>query len=204
LLRGGALLGFLCSEAAATLACAARSYNQRNPMGLALVTVTPADFDHIRNHLVTHSPDHQNMHLRQHCQRGGVRDLRFLHAMHLKPGDPTVIQGMISGPDVLWEYELLRRRTPTQVNVVTDEAPEAERDRIERHFLTQIRRRIEIEQRGFKFRPRFTPGQLYLRRKHGGMSLSNPLCRSAIAAGVLDEDFLATVLPWGFELHSPR
>ena len=169
-------------------------------MGLALVSVTPSDFDRIHDHLVSHRPDYRNMHLRQACQRGGRRTLRYLHAMRLAPGDARVIEGMISGPDALWEYQIIRRRTPTQVNVLTDEATERERDRIERHFLAEIMARIETEEDGFRFPPRFSRGEFYLRRHHGGMPITHLTCQQAIDEGAVDEAFLATILPWGFQL----
>jgi hypothetical protein len=172
-------------------------------MSLALVTVTSADFDFIYAHLRSHAPTYQNMHLREACQRNKKRDLRYLHAMRPKPGDAKVIEGMISGPGVLWEYALIRTRTGTQWNVMTNEAPPRQHRRIGAQFLKEVMKRIREEKAGFDGFPSRTRGQYYLRRHATGTPINHPTCKRAIADRVLDERFLATVLPWGFQLLCP-
>ena len=74
-------------------------------MSLTQVTITPAEFDLVYNHIVSYMPRYQNMHLREACQRNNRRDLRYLHAMHAPTGSKKVIDGIISGPGVFWNYQ---------------------------------------------------------------------------------------------------
>ncbi len=172
-------------------------------MSLALVAVATSDFDEIYGHVASHMPKYQNMHLREACQRGKRRELRYLHAIRVRPGPARVLDGMISGPDVLWRYELIRTRTRTQLNVLVDEASAKARDRIGARFLKEIKDRVDEEKRGFQYYPSLIPGQFYLRRWLPGMPASHPNCARAVAAGALDRRFVSQILPWGFRLLCP-
>lgn len=175
-------------------------------MSLADVVVSVSEFDLIYGHMLTHRPrerNYRNMHMREACQREGERGLRYLHAMRVRPGEARAIDGMMSGPDVLWEYELVRTRTRTQLVVTTDEADSRARDRIGRRFLSEILARVAEEQDGVVHHPKLSPGQLYLRRHHPPMAATHPTCRSAVDAGALDQRFVSRILPWGFRLLCP-
>jgi hypothetical protein len=176
-------------------------YSRGAIMSLALVSFPLSDFDIIYDHL--RSQQYRNMHLREACQRRGERDLRYLHAVRPKPGPIDVIEGMISGPEILWRYELIRTRTQTQVNVSIDEASPKARERIGARFVRELVKRVDAEKEGFEYYPKRTPGQFYLRRYAPGMSPSHPTCRRAIASGVLDRRFVSLILPWGFQLLCP-
>jgi hypothetical protein len=114
-----------------------------------------------------------------------------------------VIEGMISGPGILWQYELIRTRTQTQVNVSIDEASPKARERIGARFVRELVKRVDAEKQGFDYYPVRTPGQFYLRRHAPAMSPTHPTCRRAIASGVLDRRFVSLILPWGFQLLCP-
>ena len=174
-------------------------------LSLALATIGAADFDHIYEHLLTHAPSYANMHLRQHRTEKGRRRFRYLHAMRIKPGASKVIEGMISGPEILWSYEISRTTHGTAMKVRKDKASPAERARLAKQFKNEILLRIQSERasRGKKIRSNWLKGQFYLRRNSRGMPSTHPHCLAAIEQGVLHEQFLSEVLPWGFELLHP-
>lgn len=174
-------------------------------MGLEAVVVPVSQFDTLYDHIVSHRPtprgvEHRNMHLRSACQRGGERALRYLHAMRVRPGEDRVIEGMLSGPGVLWGYELIRLPMKTQLVVSVDEADAKARDRIERQFLKEIMNRVREEQAGGEHYNGGTLGQLYMRRRRPSMSVSHSVCQDAVKAGLVDLRFVSRVLPWGFRL----
>lgn len=170
-------------------------------MSLARVIVPVSDFDTIYSHLISHNPKYRNMHLREARQRLKKRVLRHLHAMYAHPDAPARIEGMISGPDVFWHYEIIRHRSRTQLNLVDEDASPEALDRIERTFLPQILKRIREEQAGLDFAPMRLSGQLYLIRNNPGSSPTHPDCRRAVADATLDSRFVARLSPWGFRLY---
>ena len=172
-------------------------------MSLALVTVSTTDFDVIHQHLLSHNPRYSNMHMREACQRNGKRDLRYLHAMRIAPRASNVIEGMISGPCVYWRYQLVRTRSRTQLNVLSDRGAPKARARLARRFMTEIMRRIAQERAGSTHHPRRTPGQFYLRRSQFGSQASHPNCRQAVTAGVLDSAFVSQLASWDLQLLRP-
>ena len=172
-------------------------------MALALAQLSRSDFDTIYDHLRQHLPAYQNMHLREVRSPGGQRVLRYLHAMRVKPGNQRAIEGMISGPGILWQYELIPRGARTQITVTRDIASAAERQRIQRQFRTEVMRRIAAEKAGQKGFPKLLSGQFYLRRWKAGMSASHPNCQRAIAQRALHPDFVSQVLAWKLRLLAP-
>lgn len=170
-------------------------------MSLANVAVSTSDFDHIYHHVSTHLPKYRNMHLREACQRNGARDLRYLHALRVVPGDAPAIEGMISGPGVFWHYVLVRTRTKTQLNVLAEVGTPKDLARIETRFLAEIMKRIAQEGASGQPYANYSPGQFYLRRRAPGMSATHPTCRAAVGRRVLDRRFVAVLSPWKLELR---
>lgn len=169
-------------------------------MSLAAVRIEHSDADRIFHHLRhgSHaSRGHANMHLREACTRGKIRDLRYLHVMRLlDDSNGERIEGAISGPGIYWRYQLDR----TQLAVLADKAPDQERERIQKRFLLEIMHRIAQEQEGTTFPPRRTRGQFYLRRHHIGSMPTHPSCVEATSLGVLDPQFVQALAGWGFVL----
>jgi hypothetical protein len=172
-------------------------------MSLALVTLQPSDFDLIYYHLLSYKPPYRNMHLREACQRNNKRDLRYLHGMYAKPGASREIEGMISGPGVLWHYKLIGTKWRTQLNVLLEQGTPKALARIRTRFLSEIMTRIDEEQSGSLYFPSRTPGQFYLRRRIPGIAVSHRTCARAVAAGVLDRRFVSQLAQWNFELLCP-
>lgn len=173
-------------------------------MSLAQTAVAPADFDLIYEHVTTHKVPYTNMHMRQARKRNGSRVLRYLHAVYAPPptGRPR-IDGMISGPDVFWQYQLIRTRTRTQLNLLAESAPQNELERIQRRFLSEIMSRISQERSGTIHHPRRLAGQYYLRRARPGTSPSHPHCQEAVRHAVLDARFVSTLESWDLQLLHP-
>jgi hypothetical protein len=171
-------------------------------MSLALVTIEPSDFDLIHGHIISHKPPHRNMHMREACQRQGERDLRYLHAMFAPPGK-KIVEGMISGPGLLWVYRIVQTKSRTQLDVLREPQDLKARERIGRRFLTEIRKRIQDEKTGDLFPPRRTPGQYYLKRNRRGTPATHPNCRRAVDEEVLAPLFVSRLEAWGFELLRP-
>jgi hypothetical protein len=175
-------------------------------MSLASVIVPVEGFDLLYQHLLTYKPNkvnYSNLHMREARRGPDGNELRYLHAIRVRPGAVKAIDGMISGPDVLWAYELLRTRTRTQLVVSIDEADARARARIGRRFLQEIFARVDEEQEPREFYPKLKRGQVYLRRRQPGMAATDPVCRRVVADGVLDEQFVSRILPWGFVLLRP-
>lgn len=172
-------------------------------MSLALVTVASSDFELVHDHLSSHKPPYRNMHMREACQRDGRRDLRYLHAMYAPPGAQKIVEGMISGPEVLWHYRLLQTKSRTQLNVLREQGSPQARNRIRRRFLVEILNRIDDERAAGNHHPTRTHGQFYLRRKVPGMPASHPKCQQAVAEGMLAQLFVSRLSDWGFELLHP-
>lgn len=96
-------------------------------MSLADVIVPLDAFDRLYQHLLSYKPNkvnYKNMHMREARRGPDGNELRYLHAMRARPGTVKAIDGMISGPSVLWGYELLRTRSQTQLVITIDEADE--------------------------------------------------------------------------------
>ena len=144
------------------------------------------------------------MHLRQVKYRGGKRLLRYLHAIRATVEEPAKIEGMICGPDVFWQYQIISSRGRPQLNVLAEFGPDDELDRIGRQFVPEILRRIKQEH-AVREEPRTTylEGQVYLRRKQGGMRMSHRHCQLALKRRVLNEKFVAKLEPWDLELVCP-
>jgi hypothetical protein len=106
-------------------------------LSIALGTIGAADFDHIYQHLRTHAPSYANMHLRRQRTHAGKSVFRYLHAMRVKPGPAKAIEGMISGPEILWSYEISRTTHGTAMKVV----PTARRQRNARGLRSNSRKR---------------------------------------------------------------
>lgn len=172
-------------------------------MGLAAARVTPPDFQSIRDHLVSHKPPYRTMHLREVRQQAKRRVLRYLHAMHTTSAEPNVIEGMIAGPEVFWHYRLINSRFRTQLSVITEVGPDDQLARIGDRFLIEVFARIADEQKGSDHRPRYLPGQFYLRRKRGGVAPSHATCVQAVKQGVLNAKFVSKLAPWDLELLCP-
>lgn len=169
-------------------------------MSLARVNVPLPIFDAIHSHLVWNKPPYRNMHLREARYSQKKRVLRYLHAIHAARDAAYKVEGVISGPDVFWQYELLRYKSRTQLNLIAEDAPPDALDRIERTFLPEILQRIREEQRREKFNPKRLSGQYYLIRDRDGSLPSHPDCKRAVAEGVLDEEFVEQLAPWALRL----
>lgn len=170
-------------------------------MSLALVSVSRTDFDVISHHLVSHKPRYRNLHLREARRRNNVRDLRYLHAMHLT--SPLEIEGMISGPGVSWHYRLVRGVSRTQLHVLREHGTSRDLERIGRRFLREIMARIQLEREPGPHYPKRTPGQFYLKRRIPGTPATHRNCGQAVAAGVLDQAFVDVLDSWNLELLRP-
>jgi hypothetical protein len=173
-------------------------------MSLVQVEISTDDFDLVYNHLVHHMPAHRNMHMRQMRSKNKKRVIRYLHAMRAQKGSSGVIDGMISGPEVFWRYQINRGLRRPQITVFDEDAPPKERDRILRQFLKEILHRVYDEQSGPPVRTTRLAGQYYLRRKNPGMDSSHRNCISAVNAGVLSQTFVSQLESWNFELLHPR
>lgn len=175
-------------------------------MSLALVHVPVADFQSIYTHVSTQKPTqkaaYRNMHLRERCQRNGLKDLRYLHAMYASPTSAE-IEGMISGPNVFWHYRLRVANAQTQIQVLVQQSTARDAVRIQRRFLLEIQTRIRQEQAGTQHYPRLTPGQFYLRRRIPGINRAHANCRAAVANGSLDQRFVSQLHGWNLELLHP-
>ena len=172
-------------------------------MSLASVALQRSDLDRIHDHLTSHMPAYRNMHLREARTRNKRRELRYLHAMYAPLSPNKLIEGAISGPGVNWRYRLTQTRAGVQVSVLSERASPKDLERIERQFLKEILARIDEEQSGKQFYPSRLPGQCYLKRSRPGMPATHPNCASAVADGVLDQAFVAQLVPWNFLLLRP-
>lgn len=172
-------------------------------MSLANVALASSDFELIHDHLMSHEPRYRNMHLREVRQRAKKRVLRYLHAMRALPGEPKTIEGMISGPGVLWHYRIAQTKRRTQLSVLQERGDAEDLERIGRRFLIEIRKRVSFERSGERHRPKRLKGHFYLRRGLPGTPSSHPTCRLAVGEGVLDELFVSKLSGWGFELLCP-
>lgn len=172
-------------------------------MSLAAVTVSTGDFDHVFNHLMSDAR-YENMHMRQRCMRNGKYDLRYLHVVRaFKRGAQRVLEGVISGPGILWIYEIERTASGTVLTVHRDSASPRERARIGQRFTIEILRRVKEETPKSTHHPRRTPGQYYLKRKAPGTPSSHPTCMEAVKARVLDRAFVGVLASWKFALLRP-
>jgi hypothetical protein len=182
-----------------------RDFRRTMSLSAALGTIDVADFESIYGHLRTHAPAYENMHIRTTRTVRGKRGLRYLHAMHVKSGFRETIEGMTSGPGILWAYEISRTSRGTMAKVHIDVASPADRERLATRFRKEILDRISSERaiKGRKIRTKWLKGQFYLRRKSPGMPSSHAHCFEARKRGVLDERFLSVLLPWSFELLYP-
>lgn len=181
-------------------------------MSLSIATVSRSDFDTIYDHVITHrAPRYSNMHARQHCYRKKRRVLKYLHGVYASVVNGTrVIEGAISGPctaatPLYWHYKLMPTRTQTQLVVIAEVAPAAERARMGRVFVRELLRRVRDEQSfvAGPWSPTRLPGQWYLRRELGGMSANHPYARQAVSAGDLDARFVARLASWDLRLIRP-
>lgn len=172
------------------------------PMSLALVQISVPVFQEIRDHLVSHYPNYRNMHLREARYRNKKRVLHYLHALHA-PRSGLDVEGMISGPDVFWHYQMsMASRTEVHLRVLSRRSSAPSDARIYRHFLPEIVERIQQEKAGSQHHPKLTPGQFYLRRGPG-MSAAHPNCRAAVASGELDQRFVSQLHAWDLWLLRP-
>jgi len=172
-------------------------------LSLALVTVELSDFEYVHDHVANHYPAYRNMHLREACQRDGERELRYLHAMHAKPGGSRQIEGMISGPGLFWHYVLTGSKSRTQMTVIHEPVDEKARKRIQQQFLAEIFERVALEKSGKKHYPKRKEGQFYLRRGAAGTPATHRHCLSAVANEVLDQRFVSVLERWNLELLCP-
>lgn len=174
-------------------------------MSLALVQVSVPVFQEIRDHLVSHMPDHRNMHMREWCTRNGERRLRYLHAMYA-PESTSDVQGMICGPEVSLSYRMrMASRTRVHLDVVPRRiTPPKEDARLFDRFLPEIQGRIADERERPEHHPKLTPGQFYLRRRVPGVHRTHRNCIAAVAAGVLDRDFVSQLYAWNLRLIRGR
>jgi hypothetical protein len=168
-------------------------------LSLAKVLVPVSDFEVIHDHVLNHYPQYRNMHLREHCQRDGERDLLYLHAMRAVPGSSKKLEGMISGPGLYWHYVL----TQKQITVLHEPTSEKARKRIEKYFLTEILERVALERSGEKHYPKRKKGQFYLKRGAVGTPATHRHCVSAVATGALDRRFVSVLQLWNLELLCP-
>ena len=171
-------------------------------MSLALVSINQSSFEQLYDHLITHKPPYRNLHLREACQRGGKRVLKYLHAMQASRESPE-IEGMICGPGIYWHYSIVRTRNRTQLKVYVEQASRPEKTRMLKRFLAEITKRVQQEKSGNHFHPKRIPGQYYLRRRRSGTHVSHPHCVQAIAQGVLDARFVSKLSLWDLELLCP-
>jgi hypothetical protein len=166
-------------------------------MSLALVQVDVSEFNQIFHHLTTHTK-YRNMHLREARQHNKRRVLRYLHAMY--PTRSGVIDGMISGPGVFWQYTLSVVRGQTQINVLAHNCSLKDSARIQTRFLPEIMRRMAQEQTKQSGFPKLTPGQFYLRRHLPGMHHGHANCQAAVQSGALDQRFVSALQGWNLSL----
>ena len=170
---------------------------------IALVTVTPNEFDLVYDHLAVRHPKYRNMHLREVSNPNGKRTLRYLHAMYAHKVPSNTISGMISGPVVFWHYQIVRRNQRTQINVITEQASPKERDRILQQFIKEILRQIRSEVDSGSHPLNYLPGQYYLRRHVPGMLSNHQNCISAVTSCVLSPLFVSQLASWNFALLHP-
>jgi hypothetical protein len=169
-------------------------------MSLAAVQLTTNDFQSLYQHLTTYKPHCRNMHLRDHQMRNGRRTLRHLHAMYAT--STTEIVGMISGPSVFCDYRIELGPGMTRLLVRTEEGSPQEIDRLRSLFLQTVLGRMHEEQSRTKEpMPRYLPGELYLRRRAGGMAPSHQHARLAVSSGALDQRFVSQLQPWNLTLR---
>jgi len=177
-------------------------------MSLALVQISPADFQMLYDHLSTFRPRYKNMHMRQVryvtvTNRPKKRMLlRYLHAMIATPTGE--IEGVISGPSAFWDYRLKVSSGLPQIQVrVRRSSPEADA-RLRDRFVPEVLKRMrqEKETHGDVF-PKLTPGEFYLRRCRPGMLSTHANCLTAVSTGVLDQRFVDKLRAWNFALLHP-
>lgn len=179
-------------------------------MGLAQVQISVADFHTIHGHIVAHMPNHRNMHMREARQRKRRRNLRHLHAMYA-PVSSNVIEGMISGPGVFWQYRLILAGAVTQIQVLVQVSSPADDQRLGGRFLRDVLARVASEQAlaqaiaagAKRYSPRYIAGQFYLRRALPGMLATHQSCQAAVSSGVLAQTFVSQLHAWNFELLHP-
>lgn len=172
-------------------------------MSLAIVSVATTDFDLIHQHLMTHKPPYQNMHLRQARIRSKKRVLRYLHAMYASSGQRREIEGIVSGPEIFCHYKLIRTGTRTQLNVLAEQGLPAELTRIQAQFLKEILERVRVEKVDNVYFPSRLPGQYYLRRSRHGSPVSHRHCQRAVATHTLAPAFVSNLVAWDLELLCP-
>jgi hypothetical protein len=127
------------------------------------------------------------------------------------PPAATVIDGMISGPGVLWHYQLSVVNQMTQIQVFAQVSSPAEDAALGARFLRDILERVLAEQamalavaQGTAKRySNYLPGQFYLRRALPGMAATHPNCQAALTARALAPTFVACLQAWNFELLNP-
>jgi len=123
--------------------------------------------------------------------------------MHFNGGAENEIEGVISGPDIFWQYKLSQGKSGTQLSVITDRASPKERARIGRQFLNEIMARIAEEKKAGDYHPKRKKGQYYLQRSVPGMPATHRYCQSAVKAGVLNQSFVSRLEGWKLELLYP-
>nr|HMR07271.1 hypothetical protein [Polyangiaceae bacterium] len=113
-------------------------------MNLPLPTFEPLDYEVIHEHLVSYKPPFRNMHLREACQRNKKRVLRQLHAIFAVPGS-AMIEGMISGPEVLFRYQITATGRHTQFSFIAGRGTAQVLSRIAERLRDNIMARIRME-----------------------------------------------------------
>jgi hypothetical protein len=172
-------------------------------MSLALADTAQLDFDALYTHLVGHRKGYRCMHMREACKRGGRRDLRYLHAMRATEGRDDEIEGVISGPGLLWHYKLMRVHGRTQLVVLREDGPPRALQRMGQRFTREILKRIRQEQNAKRGPVRYTTGQYYLRRAQPGFAATHPLCARAVTERVVDPLLVSKLELWQLKLHHP-
>jgi hypothetical protein len=168
-------------------------------MGLAQVQVSLSDFQQLHDHLMTHNPRCRNMHLRDFRTEDRRRVMRHLHAVYATSAN--VISGMISGPGVFCHYDLVLVRGQPQWRVPVEECSQPDADRSAGRCLREVVSRMRDERTSDLDHPvNRSEGQLYLQRRHGGMSPDHEYCVDAIEREALDGRFVAQLAPWNLAL----
>jgi len=173
-------------------------------MSLAAVTVEVSDWDNVYSHLLQYKPQYGNMHLRQVRTVGGKRELRYLHMLKAQSKRPQ-IDGMISGPDIFCNYNLIKNRSGLiQLNVLSEVGTSKEKDRLGHRFLLEILGRVHSEKNATDTPfANYSKGEFYLRRSEPGMGSGHANCQAALNANKLDQIFVDHLEPWQFSLLHP-
>jgi hypothetical protein len=174
-------------------------------MSLAAIQISQDEWDLIYDHILSHRPKYQNMHMREARIQNKKRGLRYLHAMMARPKE-LEINGVLSGPDIFCRYTIIKNRFgKTQINVLSEKGSKEEKERLAKRFLVEILNRVEFEKENPnpEFSPKRTEGEFYLKRRVPGMPITHKNCQAALKKQSLDKAFLQVLEDWRLALLHP-